>query len=128
MFFSVFIHHYLLWHYRDALRGYLRIYKNFFWFFVSFFSISDLCRSFFAPYKRITEPRGRGFNIEAFVSALIINTVSRCIGMAVRAVLIFSGFITVIVYSIFALLGYALWLGAPFVIITSIVYGIIIAM
>ncbi len=124
MFFSVFIRHYLWWHYRDALASYIRIYKNFFWFLVSFFSLGELSRSFFAPYKRITEPRGRGFSIEAWFNSLIINTMSRGIGMIVRGVILLVGFITLMLHMSMAIIGYAVWIGAPLIIIGSIVLGV----
>lgn len=117
---------YVRWHYGQALILYIRTSKNFWWFFVQFFSLRALISSFFAPFKRITEERPRGFDIEGWISTLIINLLSRGIGMIIRLVLILSGFITLILYTVVIFFGYGVWLTAPFVILFCFGYGTIL--
>ena len=117
---------YVRWHYGQALVLYIRTSKNFWWFFVQFFSLTALLSSFFAPYKRITEDRPRGFDIEGWISALIINVLSRIIRMGIRLVLIVTGLLTLVLYTVTIFIGYGVWLIAPIVILTCIGYGTVL--
>ncbi len=74
------LHHYLIWHYTRAFGEIRHVAKNLLWFVVHFFSLPQLIRSFFAPYRRMTEERGNTFNLEDLASFVIIGLISRIIG------------------------------------------------
>ncbi len=111
------------WHYDRALPHYVRIYKNLWWFLVQFFSLPYLASSFFAPYKRVIEPKSRRFDLEDWLGRILINLLSRLIGMIIRFVIIISGIMTLVVYILLGCLGYVLWLVWPILIISCWVYG-----
>jgi len=123
LFFSL-LQHYLIWHYGQAITSYLRVYKNFWWFLVQFFSIKELLASLFSPFKRMTETRTKKFDLEDFFGALMINILSRLIGFVIRSFLIITGIVSLVTYSVFGLFFYGVWLIAPLLIPVCLVYGI----
>jgi hypothetical protein len=120
MFFFSILGDYLSWHYSSALIGYIRIFRNLWWFLVQFFSLPELFSSLFAPYKRITEQRKAGFNLEDLAGVIIINIMSRLIGFVFRISVILVGIMVLAIYTVSAFLLYAVWLGAPLIIISSV--------
>jgi hypothetical protein len=123
MFFVSVLQHYLLWHYGYALVLYVRIYRNLAWFVTEFFSMSTLIRTFFSPFRRITEPPARTFDIAAWSTTFVINTLSRILGACIRASLLLGGVATLSLLTIISLVGYAFWLIAPVVSLGAILGG-----
>lgn len=124
MFFLTIVRDYIVWHYSTALVSFVRLYKNFWWFTVQFFSIPQLAGSLLSPYKRITERRAGLFDIEAWAGFIIINIISRLIGFVVRICIIITGIIALIVLCLLALVWYIIWLAAPAIISYCLIYGI----
>jgi hypothetical protein len=123
MFFVSVLQHYLLWHYGYALVLYVRIYRNLAWFVMEFFSMSTLLRTLFSPFRRITEPPSRTFDIAAWSSALVINTLSRILGACIRISLLLAGLVSLSLLTAVSLVGYAFWLVAPIVSFAAIIGG-----
>ncbi len=123
MFFLTIVRDYLIWHYTTALVSFVRVYKNFWWFLTQFFSIPQLLESLISPYKQITETRARLFDVEGWLGYIIINVVSRIIGLVTRLVIISWGITSLVGLSIFATIIYALFVIAPFLIVVSFGYG-----
>ena len=126
MLFVSVLHHYLLWHYGKAFGEIFHIWKNFFWFVINYFSLAQLIRSYFAPFKRITEERGNLFRFEDLASFIIINLISRLIGMLIRTVIIMTGLVSLLFLSIGVVLTYIFWVIAPIIIAGCLYYGIIL--
>ncbi len=124
MLFFGFLNDYLRWHYSEALTSYLRVFRNFWWFIVQFFSIKELPASLLAPFKRMTEPRARGFNLEEFLTRLIINTLSRLLGLIIRLTVLTTGLVGLTLYTILSVCFYIVWLAAPALIVFCLVYGL----
>ncbi len=126
MLFVSILHHYLLWHYTHAFLEIFHVWTNFFWFIVNFFSIPQLLRSLFSPWKRITEERKRSFDFEDIAGVVIIGLFSRLIGFILRSVIIIIGFFALIFLLVFLFIVYTFWLLAPAFMIGSLVYGVIL--
>lgn len=126
MFFSLILVEYTLWHYGRALENYVRLVRNgrdFIWYY---FSIPVLVTTLFAPYKRMTEERSRRFDFGAWVGNIIINLLSRLIGMFMRLVLLTIGGICFVSFMTLSVVGYAFWLASPLLVLGSIIIGIIL--
>jgi hypothetical protein len=119
-------HNYLLWHYSLALKEIWHIFKNFFWFTTHLFSIPQLSRSLFSPWKRLTEEKGRGFGFEQIAGYIIINLLSRLIGALIRSVIILAGISALLFLSIGLLVFYTFWLIAPAMLLTMLYYGLVL--
>jgi hypothetical protein len=123
MFFLTIVRDYTIWHYSTALVSFVRLYKNFWWFTVQFFSIPQLAGSLVAPFKRITERRAGLFDIEGWLGFIIINLISRLIGLVTRITIISLGLICLVLLCLLAVIWYSIWLAAPAIISYCLVYG-----
>jgi hypothetical protein len=112
------------WHYQDALVGYLRVSRNFWWYFFHVFSIPQLASSLYAPYKRQVEKRAYHFSLATLSEYLILNFLSRLLGFLVRVAIITTGFFILLVYTTLSIAGFTLWLAAPVLIILGISGGV----
>jgi hypothetical protein len=126
MLFISILHHYLLWHYGSAFKEILHVWKNLIWFTFHFFSIPQLLRSFFQPWKRMTEGRGRTFNFEDLAGFVIINLISRILGIMIRTSIITLGVITLGLLIIGIILTYIFWLLAPLLLVLNLYYGLVL--
>ncbi|MBY0309689.1 hypothetical protein K2Q16_00900 [Patescibacteria group bacterium] len=126
MLFVTFAHHYLLWHYTQGLAELFHIYRNLMWFSNHLFSLPELTRSLFSPFKRMVETEGRRFSFEDFASRIVIGLLSRFIGFFIRITLILAGLICMAMLTVVLLALLALWFIAPALIALGVVYGLLL--
>lgn len=119
-----FVPHYVRWHYTHGFQTFFRIWGNFIWGVEHFFGIGNLGRSLFAPWKRMTESSHGAWNFEAVAGALVVNLVSRLLGLVIRLLLIFIGAIFVLLTITFGVAALVTWLFAPIVVTAGLGYGI----
>ncbi len=120
------IGNYFLWHYSKAFVSLFRVWSNFVWFLYHFFSIPVLFRTLFSPWKKIHEEKQHaGFNLQDFLSVLIINTIMRIIGFFFRVVLIFIGALCIFTIFLALIVSLVVWLFAPVLIVLTFIAGII---
>ena len=124
MFFLSIAHHYLLWHYSRAFLEIFHVWLNLLGFVIQYFSIPQLIRSWFAPWKRMTEGRGETFNLEDLAGFVIINIISRIIGTILRTIIIFIGLVSLLITILGGFLVYVFWVVAPLVIISLLGFGL----
>ena len=77
----------------------------------------QLLRSWFSPFKRITQARGQRFNFEDTAAYLIINLLSRFVGAFARTTLLVMGCAALLTTIIGGFVVYFFWLVAPVMII-----------
>jgi hypothetical protein len=113
------------WYFTDLPKKIYQIWLNYLWFFKNYFSIEELLRSFFAPWKRIYfEKTTKGINLEEWFGNLTFNIFSRVIGMILRLFGIIIGILTELLTIIGGVLFLLLWLVFPFALIFCLVKGI----
>ena len=117
MLFAAIIRDYFVWHYTQAWFLLWGVWRNFMWFVIHFFSLPQLMRSWFAPFKRITERRGDKFDLEDLASYVIIGFLSRILGALIRTIIIMIGLTTLALTVIGGFAVYLLWALVPFLII-----------
>lgn len=118
------MHHYILWHYTKAFGEIAHISKNFFWFTTHFFSLPQLIRSYFAPWKRMTEERGDTFNFEDLAGFIIINILSRLVGMILRTTIILTGTVALLIVLLCTIATYVFWIMAPAALLVCLILGV----
>jgi type IV secretory pathway VirB6-like protein len=121
-----FLLHFFGWHYREGLRVVFSNAVNRTVGFLNYFSVVELARTLFAPWHRITESYGRGFEPSRFFSALAGNVISRVLGAIVRIIVIIIGVAAGIAAAAFGLAAIAAWLAAPLLIPLLLLWGILI--
>lgn len=124
MFFASIISDYFVWHYTRAWWQMWGVWRNFLWMVIHFFSIPQLSRSLFAPYKRITEGRGDKFSLEDLATYVIVNLISRTIGAIVRVFIILIGLVSLALTVAGGFVTYLFWMVAPFMVILLVGAGI----
>lgn len=126
MLFLTIMHHYILWHYTKAFAEMAHIAKNFFWFTVHFFSLPQLISSYFAPWKRMTEERGDVFNFEELAGFVIINILSRVVGMVLRTCIILTGTTALFLLFLGSVITFIFWVTAPAVLLLCLIFGVML--
>jgi hypothetical protein len=74
----------------------------------------------------MTEDRGSTFNFEDLAGFIIINFVSRIIGIILRTVVIIAGTASLVILLAGIVATYIFWVLAPALIVLAIYYGIIL--
>ena len=124
MLFTTIIRHYLLWHYTEAYKELFSVSKNLIWFVISFFSIPQLLKTLFSPWRRIVEEKKKSWNFEDFASRIVINIISRIIGAIMRLIVIGIGLVFLFATLAISVITCVLWVFMPIIIIGCFVLGI----
>jgi len=106
-----FIH----WYYNQGTHAALEIWKNFLIFAWEHFSIVELFKTLFSPWRRdVVILDLPGLHPARMVTIFFENLVSRILGCIVRSVVISTGLLVTLLVLIVGLLGSFLWVAAPF--------------
>ncbi|OQA93291.1 MAG: Negative regulator of genetic competence ClpC/MecB [Microgenomates group bacterium ADurb.Bin219] len=104
---------YLYWHYLYAPRKLFFVWHNFLQFVGHFFSLKELAANIFAPWKRLTLEKDRGFDLERYLNVLSFNFVSRLMGTFSRLILIILGLVSLVIIAALFLPAWVLWFFLP---------------
>lgn len=115
---------YITWHYTSAYRASWGVWRNIVWFLYHFFSLPLLFRTYFSRFERLGESYGRGFDPRTFFGSLIVNTIMRLLGMALRTVVILMGIAMILITAALAVLFYILWTAWPAVLLLMVIVGL----
>ena len=116
---------YLVWHYSTAYNDIVHIWWNYIWFVNHLFSVPDVLKSLFAPFKRLQEKKSSILNHpEEFFSNLLVNLIMRVVGFCLRIVIIFMALLGFIVVITAGLLFLSLWSILPVLIVVLFVNGL----
>lgn len=74
----------------------------------------------------MTEGRGRTFSFEDLAGFVVVNLISRLLGMLVRTCIIALGLSALLLLLIGIVLVYLLWILAPIVLLLSLYYGLVL--
>ncbi|MDD2913326.1 MAG: hypothetical protein PHH17_01375 [Candidatus Pacebacteria bacterium] len=115
---------YLEWHYVDKVLEILRLYKIYLVSYFKYFSISILIKTFFSPWKRISQGYGRGIDFQRFAEAFVFNTMSRVAGAVIRTFFLIIGiFFELLIFTI-GFLILIFWLASPLLFLIGIYWSI----
>ena len=109
--------YYLHWHYAHGSRALIEILENIVLFEFHYFSVIELIKNLFAPYKRLKENHGNVLNIEAFLSAIVVNIIMRIIGLCIRLVLLSIALVVMLVTVLLIPVIMLIWIVLPMAII-----------
>ncbi len=105
---------YLVWHYSMALSDIFHIWLNYIWFVNHLFSVPDVIKSLFAPFKRLQEAKvNLMLHPEEYFSNMVVNLIMRIVGTLLRTAIILMallGFLTVLIGGV---MFFVLWLALP---------------
>ncbi len=115
---------YIWWHYTTAIKDGFEIWKKFVWFVFNFFSVPLLTRTFFYRFERLGENYKKGFSITDNLSAFVVNTMMRLVGMTLRSIIIIVGLVATFLACVFGVIVLILWIIYPLLFVTAIIIGI----
>lgn len=115
---------YVKWHYGRGLRELFGVVGNFLWFITHFFSFKLLIKTLFTPWKRLGENYEGGFNLEAFASVFVVNTLMRVVGFCTRVIILSIGLVAYTFILVLAFLIFILWFLAPAVLLGSAILSV----
>ncbi len=116
---------YIGWHYGAAFRSIIAIWTNLMWFAVHFFSIPMLLRTLFSPWRRVQEQYQIRNGLQRFFEALVVNVMTRIIGMLMRLTIILCGLIILSVLFFGIVVFLIFWVLAPIAIVYIMFLGVL---
>lgn len=105
--------HYIVWHYSIAIRDIFSLWGDSLWFLWNYFSIRQLTKTFFTPFKRLGESAVNFFDFFNYFSAVIITLLMRVVGVVIRSAIILLGIISIILDLVIGLAFLIVWLIMP---------------
>lgn len=112
------------WYYNDGIHGLLEIWKNFLVFVWKYFSIVELFRTLFSPWRRdVTARNWRGFHPLKTLEILLENLISCLIGSIVRLGIILFGIGVFGMVLILGIIANFIWISGPFLLAIIFVYA-----
>lgn len=115
--------HYVWWHYTTAIADLVRNYFNLVTWLKNFFSLNHLTRNLFAPWKRLGEEYPGRFDIQVFLTALVVNTLMRLVGFIIRLFLLEIGLMAVMASVLVFVVVLFVWLTMPVILIFLLVFS-----
>jgi len=115
---------YFVWHYSLAVFNLLNLSKKFLFLVEDFFSMGLLFRTFFSPWRRLSEKKKPGLDLGNIFSVMVVNSLMRVVGVLFRSIVLFFGFLSVFFSLVFIILVFIIWLLWPAIIIFLFLYGI----
>ena len=110
------------WQFYEMPKFLLQAWNNYFMFATNYFSVPQLLKTFFAPWRRYNWRYPKGFDLVEFFNTLVSNIFSRLLGAIMRIVLIITGILLQIFVAISGLVIFIIWLLVPFIIISGLLY------
>ncbi len=120
---SQFLVFYVVWHYSRGLYGFFALWENIFRTVIHFFSIPLLIKTFFSPFHRLAETPPKGFHPGDFIAAKTVTLIMRIVGIIMRAILIVSGLIGLIVVALVGIVLFVSWVLLPVFIAALFIIG-----
>ncbi|MCX6738347.1 MAG: hypothetical protein NTY11_02955 [Candidatus Parcubacteria bacterium] len=115
---------YFIWHFHDVPKELGKAWKNYLRFYLSFFSVGALLRTFLAPWHSYQWDYGRGFSVSRYAETFISNSFSRVLGAIIRSVLILVGLIFEVFIFLIGAIVFLSWIFLPVIIIALFAFGI----
>jgi hypothetical protein len=113
------------WHFFEFPKKIVEATKNFLMFSFYHFSIVDLLKTLFSPWRGyVWVKTTRGFDLGESLEVFVSNLISRILGVIARIFIIFVGLFFSFLILVFGILALFLWIFSPVILVFLILYGI----
>lgn len=127
MLIIALVRDYLLWHYGAAYADIVGICRNYLWAVHHVFSLADVLKSLFAPFKRLKEePVNLIRDPSGFFVNLTVNLIMRIVGFVVRVVFIVLALLAFLAVILFGVVFLLLWTVLPALVIYIFMNGLVL--
>lgn len=114
---------YIKWHFYEMPKEIQKGWFNYLKFYLNYFSVPILLKTFFTPWRRYSWSYGRGFSFSRYFETFISNMATRVIGMIMRTFLIIAGIMVDLFILIFGAGFYLAWFFLPVIIVVLFIMG-----
>lgn len=119
------LHDYLVWHYSVAYADIVGICRNYCWAVNHVFSVQDLLRTLFAPFKRLKEEQVNVvLDPGGFATNLVVNIIMRIVGFIIRMLLLVSAFFALLLVIVLGVVSALLWTILPAIVVYCFISGL----
>ena len=116
---------FLFWYYNQGIHELLEIWKNFLFFVWRHFSIMELLRTLFSPWRRdVSVQSWRGLHPFKTIELFFENVISRLIGAVVRMAVICVGIGACLCILVVGIVINFIWISAPIVVVILFIYAL----
>lgn len=112
------------WHFYEAPKFILGVWKNYIQFSLEVFSTPLLLKTFFSPWRKYNWSYPRGLDVGRFFETLISNFFSRFLGALMRTCLIIGGALLQLFILVAGLVVFLLWIFLPIVCIIGLSFSL----
>jgi len=111
---------YPTWHFYEALKGILEVFRNFRIFLWHYFSVGLLLRTLFKPWHRnVSVKTSAGFDFKEALARFVFDFFSRIIGFFVRIFTILLALILEFLLILSGILVFIFWITLPILLLIS---------
>lgn len=110
------------WQFSEVPNFLLNVWRNYLTFASEFFSVPELLKTFFAPWRRYNWAYPKNFDVKEFLNSFISNSFSRVLGALMRTILIIMGVLFELLVLIIGATIFLIWMISPFMIIAGIIF------
>jgi len=114
---------YLVWHYTRGYRDLAQNASNLLYFFYYFFSIQELSRTWFSPWKNIGIGLASATTSAEYLSIITISFIMRIVGSILRSIVLLTGLTCIVIAGGATLLALILWTIIPCIILFCFITG-----
>ncbi len=115
---------YWRWHYSRAILNIILIWKDFIWFLWNYFSIKQLLRTFFVPWKRLREESAGISELFNLFTSVVVTFLMRIIGVIIRSIVIITGLIFILLALAGGVLFLVFWITMPVILTVTLTAGV----
>lgn len=115
--------HYLVWHYTRGYSDLTHNASNLLYFFYHFFSIQELSRTWFSPWKNIGVGLASATTSAEYLSIVTISFIMRVVGGILRSIVLLTGVTCIVIVGGATLLAFILWTFIPCIILFCFITG-----
>lgn len=116
---------YLSWHYSLAYVDMFGIWRNYLWAVKQQFSVPEVFKSLFSPFKRLQEEK---VNIikkpEEFFANFFVNIIMRIVGFVLRTALLAIALVAFLLVTGLGILTLLLWTVLPLLVVYFFIVGL----
>lgn len=124
MIFENIVFQYIFWQIFEVPKNIFKAWKNFFLFYLNYFSIPELVKTFFSHWRRYRWEYPKGFELGIYFEVFFSNLISRSLGVVLRTFLIIAGLIWEIFIIFSGLLVLIGWFLLPILLILVLWHGL----
>lgn len=114
---------YLKWHYSKGFKSLFVVWNNFLSFLANYFSLKLMISNLFDHWKRMSDPYPKKFSFSAYLSAFIVNLITRLVGIIMRLFILIIGSLICLIFILLLPILILVWLCLPIMILFFIISG-----